>query len=464
MSWINFFFFVIILNTVTGTVAYLLCKLLTRIAEKAGAIRVIYLMYRLVLIFYIVPLGWICSCVRSYRRSGSILLGDSFYGNPLIFWIIQIALIVWIVGMIYGILRKAKEKVNERAAYRLKMQNNIPFRADWHREMLKRMYPHKNWKRVRFCTNFMMKSPVVSGVFTQTMIFPECRYSKPEMQVILMHEGMHIVRFDNLVKMIILTITYIDWFNPLLDPYLKEMDKWADISCDISVCNKFLGGKTKLYFDVLISARDPRRISMPAFVSQLNSKDSIERRMNYMIQWKRSGGRKLVSALRMATLIAGSSVTAFAASGQVATQQNDLYREIRVTESEAIGEETDQEIHFLPADQVDQEKWDNAIVYEEAALDPLTVQKNFTWTVPPDNFVRSTGFIKQKGGQIIVSCYLYSQLNHRVGIRRPDGSQLYVLGTHQITKTFNCESTGTYYVFVENMGRVDIKVSGYYIR
>lgn len=68
--------------------------------------------------------------------------------------------------MIYGILRKAKEKVNERAAYRLKMQNNIPFRADWHREMLKRMYPHKNWKRVRFCTNFMMKSPVVSGVFT----------------------------------------------------------------------------------------------------------------------------------------------------------------------------------------------------------------------------------------------------------------------------------------------------------
>lgn len=56
MSWINFFFFVIILNTVTGTVAYLLCKLLTRIAEKAGAIRVIYPMYRLVMIFYTIPI------------------------------------------------------------------------------------------------------------------------------------------------------------------------------------------------------------------------------------------------------------------------------------------------------------------------------------------------------------------------------------------------------------------------
>lgn len=94
----------------------------------------------------------------------------------------------------------------------------------------------------------------------------------------------------------------------------------------------------------------------------------------------------------------------------------------------------------------------------------MTVQKNFTWTVPADNFARSAGFIKQKGGQIIVCCYLYSELNHRVGIRRPDGSQLYVIGTHQVTATFPCEKTGTYYVYVENMGRVDIKASGYYIR
>lgn len=94
----------------------------------------------------------------------------------------------------------------------------------------------------------------------------------------------------------------------------------------------------------------------------------------------------------------------------------------------------------------------------------MSVQKHFTWTVPAQNFARSTAFIKQKGSQIVVSCYLYSDLNHWVGIRRPDGSMLYVVGTHQITKTFNCETTGTYYVFVENRGRVDIKASGYYIR
>lgn len=57
MNWINFFFYVIVLNSLTGTVAYLLCKLLALVAKKYNAIRIIYPLYRLVLLFYIVPLG-----------------------------------------------------------------------------------------------------------------------------------------------------------------------------------------------------------------------------------------------------------------------------------------------------------------------------------------------------------------------------------------------------------------------
>ena len=55
MNWINFFFYVIVLNSLTGTVAYLLCKLLALVAKKYNAIRIIYPLYRLVLVFYIVP-------------------------------------------------------------------------------------------------------------------------------------------------------------------------------------------------------------------------------------------------------------------------------------------------------------------------------------------------------------------------------------------------------------------------
>lgn len=377
MSWINFFFFVIILNTITGTVAYLLCKLLTWIAEKAGAIRAIYPMYRLVLIFYIVPLGWLYVYITHYRTYGTVGVGEI---SPLI-------------------------------------------------------------------------------------ILPEKKYSPLQLQVILLHEGMHIVRFDNLAKRIVLILTLINWFNPSLKPYIHELDEWADVSCDISVCKRFFGGRFSEYYHGLIGTTSSRHSNAPPFVSQLNkSTEFIKRRVNYMKLWKRSGSKKLVSALLMATLIVGSSVTAFAASSQVVDQQNEIYRETCVSEHNATYVDANTELHMIPADQVDEQKWNEAVVYEEDLLDPLTVQKNFTWTVPAQNFARSTAFIKQKGGQIVVSCYLYSDLNHRVGIRRPDGSQLYVIGTHQVAATFPCEKTGTYYVYVENMGRVDIKASGYYIR
>lgn len=465
MSWINFFFFVIILNTVTGTVAYLLCKLLTRIAEKAGAIRVIYPMYRLVMIFYTIPFGWIYIYIKCNRVYGSYGIGDSFFGTPIIFWIIQIALIVWLIGMVCVIVRKLKDSYEERKAHELKMKNNMPFRADEYRAMLSRMYPHRNWKRTQFCTNFLTRSPVVVGKFSPVIIIPERKYSEFQIQVILMHEGMHIVRLDNLAKQISSVLICINWFNPYLKSYTKELDEWADIACDISVCKRFLGGNSKEYYIALMAAKTSGHSVVNPFVSHLNkSNESIKRRMMYMKKWKDSRSKRFVSAILMATLIMGSSVTAFAASSQVAGTQNDVYRETCESEQNASDFESSTEIHMIPADQVDEEKWNEAVVYEEDLLEPLTVQKNFTWTVPADNFARSAGFIKQKGGQIVVSCYLYSELNHRVGIRRPDGSQLYVIGTHQVTATFPCEKTGTYYVYVENMGRVDIKASGYYIR
>ena len=68
------------------------------------------------------------------------------------------------------------------------------------------------------------------------------------------------------------------------------------------------------------------------------------------------------------------------------------------------------------------------------------------------------------GSTIVVSCYVYDDRYHHVGIRRPDGSMLYVNGMHQVTKTFNCETTGTYYVYVENMRSKQIRAAGYFIK
>ena len=78
MNWINFFFYVIVLNSLTGTVAYLLCKLLALVAKKYNAIRIIYPLYRLVLLFYILPLGCLYTKCKSYFGMVQVHLAMDF--------------------------------------------------------------------------------------------------------------------------------------------------------------------------------------------------------------------------------------------------------------------------------------------------------------------------------------------------------------------------------------------------
>ena len=66
-----------------------------------------------------------------------------------------------------------------------------------------------------------------------------------------------------------------------------------------------------------------------------------------MKKWKDSRSKRFVSAILMATLIMGSSVTAFAASGQVADQQNNVFFETRVMDNENTDMETEQEFKYF---------------------------------------------------------------------------------------------------------------------
>ena len=460
MNWINFFFFVIILNTLTGTVAYLLCKLLTLLAKKCNAIRIIYPMYRLVLLFYIAPLGYLYTRCKYKIRYGASTIGDGFLGNSAFYELVQLGLVLWIIGMV-GI---GLYYVKSCRKYHWICRKNLPFRGSEYREFLERIYPNYPWRKIRFCTNFTLDSPCVMGIFRHTIAFKQLKYSPKEMELILMHEATHIVRKDNLGKKLALIVIFINWFNPMLHLYIKDLDAWGDISCDIHVCNSFLGGHAREYFALLYKVSQEENTNLPAFVSQLNSEQSLGKRVEYMVRWQKAGKRTGVSVLLALALVIGSSVTAFASSAQVSDQQNDMYLETRVQEVD-VAEEDDLELHVIPADQVDEEKWDNAVVYGNDALDPLTVQKNFDWKVPTNNFARCTAFIKKAGTEIVVSCYVYDDRYHHVGIRRPDGSMLYVNAMHQVTKTFPCETTGTYYVYVENMSSTkEIRAAGYYIK
>ena len=111
-----------------------------------------------------------------------------------------------------------------------------------------------------------------------------------DIELVLMHEGTHIVRWDNLGKKIALIIVLVNWFNPILH-FIWMTRCVGDISCDIHVCSSFLGGHARKYFDLLLrfSQEEKTFLKITCFVSQLNSEQSLGKRVEYMIRWQKAG-------------------------------------------------------------------------------------------------------------------------------------------------------------------------------
>ena len=81
MNWINFFFYVIVLNSLTGTVAYLLCKLLALVQRNI-------MQYG----SYIRCIGWYCCfifCRWDVSISGVSVLWDLVH-MPLVMDFLEI--------------------------------------------------------------------------------------------------------------------------------------------------------------------------------------------------------------------------------------------------------------------------------------------------------------------------------------------------------------------------------------
>lgn len=460
MGLINFFFFIILLNSLTGTIAYFLCRLLVKIAERIGAVRVIYPLYLMVEIFYIVPICYLINRFRFYFRLNvhMSIVGDFFWGNRLIHIIIVITSVIWLIGVIW----LSMNYIRKYGVFLWIKRKNLPFFNEVYKKMLKNCYPRENWKMTKLCTNFLLKSPCVMGTFRHELVLPDIPYGQKEMQIILMHEATHIAKKDNLWKKIALVIVIINWFNLILRWYIYDLEKWADIACDIDVCNRFLGNHAKEYFRVMVNASVKGNAVIPPFVSQLSTLETIKIRMKYMKKWQDNGRKLWVSILIVMILVLGSVTPAFAASFGIVNLQRNWYQKTR-TEETIKADIEEKEIFKISADEVEQRKWTNALGLGEKAANDLESQKYFECDISTQELVCSDAFSMHAGDNITVSCYIDSDSMLCVGICKPDGSLAYVEANRQITQIFDCEDDGEYYVFIENRSTVQTRVKGYYI-
>lgn len=107
-------------------------------------------------------------------------------------------------------------------------------------------------------------SPAVYGIIKPRIILP-VSYKDKDIELIILHEKMHIRRADNLWRMLAFLIAAAHWFNPICWVLLKLFLADLELSCDECVLVKLGDSRAKEYARSLLESRQGATLFASAF-------------------------------------------------------------------------------------------------------------------------------------------------------------------------------------------------------
>lgn len=107
-------------------------------------------------------------------------------------------------------------------------------------------------------------SPAVYGIIKPRIILPTF-YEGRDIDLILLHEKMHIHRADNLWRVLAFLIVSAHWFNPLCWVFLRLFLTDLELSCDECVLVKLGDDRSKEYARSLLESKESANVFTSAF-------------------------------------------------------------------------------------------------------------------------------------------------------------------------------------------------------
>lgn len=125
---------------------------------------------------------------------------------------------------------------------------------------------------MRLYKNATVETPILIGFFRPAVILPDKKYEDKKLRNILIHEMIHMKRYDILVKWLLIFIGSIHWFNPLVYFVRREINKACELACDESVIKRFDISEMQLYGDTLIAVAADSIRKMPLSITMFDDK------------------------------------------------------------------------------------------------------------------------------------------------------------------------------------------------
>ncbi len=98
----------------------------------------------------------------------------------------------------------------------------------------------------------MLDSPLMTGVFRPIIFLPDTDISEESLSYILKHELTHYKRRDILYKWLVMVISCIHWFDPIVYLAAKCIDEDCEVSCDNALSKNMTAQERRSYMNMLL--------------------------------------------------------------------------------------------------------------------------------------------------------------------------------------------------------------------
>ncbi len=260
MNWQNSLLLFLIMNSLSGSIAYILWKIASVLLSKHKLYTLCNKLFSLMMWFWIIPFVLIIYFIKHFQIFAVLDLWIErvpfkYTITILYIWTIGICLItLCILYAMYNIKYKPIYFDHKNIYKAIKIADATIMNV-WltDKSNEKYFYPGLNYSEPVqvYCTSVPV--PMVKVGRVPAIYLPAVDYSNQDLSFVVFHELSHIMRGDLKVRSRVLLIQIIFWFNPLVYLLLNDFERWSETACDIDVCSGRFGNISKKeYLNILL--------------------------------------------------------------------------------------------------------------------------------------------------------------------------------------------------------------------
>lgn len=155
----------------------------------------------------------------------------------------------------------------------------------------------------------LVSTPMLLGVLHPVIILPVGIEGQQRLRDILAHELTHARRHDLLYKWFAVAVTCLHWFNPMMLPVRREINRTCELSCDETVIRSLDRDARRHYSQTLLAlAASPSSGKAQLTLTLCEEKEQLKERLVSIVNYRKKGLSAIILTLLLALIMTGCSL------------------------------------------------------------------------------------------------------------------------------------------------------------